>query len=441
MSNSTLPGVREKLTQIQDKAVADGRIPGDEASRAAITMPSFSKGTVPLDNNGKAIEERVPPAFETAHVDLPASTETTGAAPSSAAPPAASPASAAVATPPAAAAAGATEAPAAAATGVAAAETVAAAIADELVDFEFEDPDLGTKFTLKAPKQYVDVAKRGYGRRTTYDKAVSYLKNAEPILKSMIEDGRIQRLMPFLQRAVDDPEFAQAVSDVYQRRVNNQPMLEAAVREIQATPPTGTVAAEPPNPFLDPEVAELRARTEANERWISEQREQTQRSQQTQAQRDAAQRRNNELLAAGHRDLANAYPGIFRPELGERDPAFVAAMDYARQAEYTTNYDLRAALVFGGQGWRQIEAERAAATGSTAASALAAVDTRLVEAASREARNAASTVSGGAVATSALAPPPPKPTTKNPDGSLKPQDQYMGEVLAWERTYGRLKGA
>jgi hypothetical protein len=447
MSNTTLPGVREKMTEIAAKAVKDGRIPADTASGgAAGLVPNFSKGTRPLDDNGATIEERQPPAFETAHVDLPASTETTGPAPSSATPPAAAPvagsatpAREAAASAPA-AVAGTTEAPVAAAAGATAAEAVAEAIAEKMAEFTFHDPDLDMDIPISVPERFAESAKKGYTRRTTYDKSVSYLKNAEPVLREMIEDGRIQRLMPFLQRAIQDPEFAQAVSDVYTRRVAGQPMLEAAVREIQAAPPAGAPATEAyVDPFVDPQVAELRTQTAELLAWRRAQEEQQRTTQQTQAQRDEQQRRNNGLLAAGHRDLANAYPGIFKPELGERDPAFIAAMDYARRAEYTNNYDLRAALVFGGQGWRQIEAERAAATGSTAASALAAVDTRLVEAASREARNAASTVAGGAIATTTAVQPPPLPKTTMPDGSLNVN--YMRDKIAWEQQYGRLKGA
>jgi hypothetical protein len=442
MTQSTFP-VREKLDQIAKKAVDDGRIPKDAASAgAAALIPSFSKQTLPLDDNGQAIETRKPPPFADGHVDLPAATETTGAAPSSATPAAAAPAAPA-ATPAASApaAAGTAEAPGAAATGAAAAEAVAAAI-EEMAEFNFRDPDLDIDIPIRVPKKYEETVKRGYGRRTDIDRTRTYLKEAEPTLRPLIEDGRLRRIMPILQRATEDEEFARYISAGYDRRIAGLPMVQEAVREITATAPPAPAAPEFVDPFVDPQLVDLRTRTEANERYLTELRQREERQQQSQRQRDEQVRRNNAAMVAAHQDLARMYPGVYRPELTDKDPAWASTWDYARQSGYFESFsDLRAALIFGGQGWRALEAERAAATQSPAASALAAMDTRLLDAATREARDAASTVSGGSVATSTMPAPPAKPSTTGPDGKLKDHGQYMNEVLAWERAYGRLKGA
>ena len=440
MPEIKLPPVREKLEQIRDAAIADGRIPSADGGGPQITMPSFSKQTVALDDNGKPILDkngsgRAPADFAEGE-KIPPVVEGTIAAPVAIAPLAPA-AQAAVA-----AEVGATPAvaPAAAVAGAEAAEAAATAVVDDYVDFDFDDPDLGQKFTLKAPKGALEIVKRGYGRRTAYDRAVNYLKNAEPVLKTMIEDGRIQRLMPFLQRAVDDAEFAQAVSDVYDRRVKGEPMLQAAVRELQAppTPPAGAPPQEPAfvDPFVDPRIQTLEERLAATERTQQEWRDAQARTQQTQQQRQEQVQRNVSAMSAAHRTLANMYPGKFRPELGDKDPAWNNAYQYAQDAGYLTDYDLKAACVFGGQGWQQVEADRIAATMSPAATAIAATEARLLDTATREAAAAARTVSGGAAGGSVPAVPPAKPLPTNPDGTLKPKEQFMAEAVAWRQQYG-----
>lgn len=422
----TLPGVREKADQIIKEAVDSGRIaPDGTASDTAALTPTFSKGTAALDpNTGRPVVPRAQgeaPPFEAGHVPLP-----TEGGPSAAAAPIVT---------------GTTEAPAAAAAGADAAEAAAQAIVDEYGEFEFEDPDLGTKFTMRAPKQYVEVAKRGYGRRTTYDKAVSYLKNADPVFRAMIEDGRINKLLPLITAAIENEEYGKYVTGGFQRLQNNQPLIEQARAEAAAAGAAAMGVPAEVDPFIDPEVATLRERTAAIEREWAEEKASRQQQTQTQQQQQAQAKRNMDLMAGAHQDLAAAYPGVFNTQLGDQDPAWKAAYEYARDAGYLNRYDLRAAIVFGGQGWRSLEAERIAATGSPAAAALASVDARLLDTARREAAGSAATVSGGSVGGSAPPPIPAKPGTKNPDGTMKDQARYMAEVQAWHQQYGKLKQA
>jgi hypothetical protein len=427
----TVSGVREHADKILAKAVEDGRLtPDGEAAKAAALTPTFSAGTAALDpNTGKAIipkDQGQAPAFTDGHVPLPADKPTGAALGAPAAEPNAAPA---VAAPQAAA-------------GAAAAEGVAATAAEEYEEFEFEDPDLGAKFTMRAPKQYAEFARRGYGRRTAYDKAISYLKNADPVFRSMIEDGRVNKLLPLIQRALEDPAYGEYVTSGFQRSTQGLPLVEQAVVEAARA---GAAAAAPViediNPFVDPEITTLRQRTEAIEREWQAEKAARQEQTQTAQQRDAAMRRNITLMQGAHQDLAASYPGTFRPDLGDQDPAWKAAYKYAQDAGYLNRYDLRAAIVFGGQGWRSLEAERLAATSSPAAAALGQMDAQLVDAATREAAAAARTVAGGAVAQTVAAPIPPKPVPKNPDGSMKTKEEFMGQVLHWEQTYGRLKQA
>lgn len=446
MPETTLPPVREKLEQIQAAAVADGRISADAADHgAAALIPAFSKGTVPLDHNGKPIigrgtPDREPGAFAEGE-KIPPVAEGSVAAPAALVPAASAAPAAAAAE----ASAPAGVAPAQAAAGAAAAEAAAATIADEYEEFEFTDPNWEggeIKIPVRVPKRYAESAKRGYDKRTSYDRKMSYLANAEPVLRDLILDGRINQLLPLIQRAIADEAYGKYVTEGFRRAESGQPLIDAAVREIQA--PAAPVQPQEPqfvDPFVDPRIQTLEERLAANERATNEWRQAQETQAQTQRQRQEQINRNNAFMAAGHRDLANAYPGVFKPELGERDPAFQSAMEYARQAGYTNSYDLRAALVFGGQGWRSLEAERIAATQSPAAAALAGAESRLLDTATREAAAAARTVSGGASAQTTLPTPPPKPTPKDAQGNLKDRQQFMDEVVAWETAFGRLKQA
>lgn len=425
---SVLPGVREKADQIIQSAVESGRIaPDGTASDTAALTPTFSKGTAALDpNTGKAIvprEQGQAPPFEAGKIPLPTDAPAGGAV--AAAPPTQ------------------TDVPApAAAAGAAAAESVAEAIAEEWERFEFEDPDLGTKFTLQAPKQFADVAKRGYGRRTAYDKAISYLKNADPVFRSMIEDGRINQLLPLIKAAMENKEYGEFVTGGFQRLQQGVPLVEQARIEAAAAG-AATVAAPAPDddPFRDPEVVTLRERTAAMERdWQAFQAERAE-TKQTQQQQQQAAKRNMEQMAGAHQDLAQSYPGVFNVALADKDPAWTAAYNYAKDAGYLQRYGLREAIIFGGQGWRAQESERLAATSSPAAAALGQLDNVLVNNARREAAAGAATVSGGAVSHAAPTPVPAKPGTKNADGTMKDQGVYMAEVQAWHQQYGKLKQA
>lgn len=449
-TTTPLPPVREKLEQIQAKAVADGRISAADAGNGAgAALPSFSKGTVPLDDTGKPIigrgtPDRAPGEF-TEGATIPPVTEGSAVTP---------PGAAAVVPPAQAASAPAGVAPAEAAAGAAAAETAAAALADEYEDVSIRDLDLDADVSIRVPKQYAGVVKRGYDKRTSYDRKMSFLANAEPVLKELILDGRINALLPVIDAALKNEAFGKYVTDAF-RRVERGDPLEAAVREIQAAPPAAALPQEPQfvDPFVDPRIQTLEDRVAANDRAMTEWRDAQTRAQQTQQQQQEQVRRNTTLMAGAHQDLASAYPGVFDTRLGSEDPAWKAAYKYAQDSGYLQRYDLRAAIVFGGQGWRQMEADRLQATQSPAAAAIAATETRLLDTATREAAAAARTVSGGAAAQSTMPAPPPKPVPTYAPGQapldpttgkprdIKPREEFMAEMLAWQEQYGRLKQA
>jgi hypothetical protein len=447
----TREGVRAHADSIIAKAVADGRLtPDGEAAKAAALTPTFSEGTRALDPNTDKPIITAPPAFaEGEKRALPGepnpAIEAPAARPAAVAPAAAESAAPAVA-------------PTQAAAGAAAAEAAATA-AEEYAEFNFRDPDLDIDIPIRVAKKFEETVKRGYGRRTDIDRTRSYLKNAEPELREMIEDGRMQKLLPLLRHALQNEEYGKLVTSAYQRSTQGLPLVEQAAIEAAragaaAALATPAAPVEPAfvDPFVDPRLTTLEQRLEAQERATAEWNAARERESQTAAQRQAQTQRNIGLMQAAHQDLARAYPGVFRPELGDKDPAWTQAYQYAERSGYLNNYDLRAAIVFGGQGWRSLEAERIAATASPAATALGQMDAQLVDAATREAAAAARTVSGGAVAQAQPAAIPPKPVPTyapgtapmGPNGKpldIKPREVFMAEILDWETKYGRLKQA
>lgn len=445
----TREGVRAHADEIIARATADGRLtPDGEAAKAAGLVPVFSKGTAALDpNTGKPIipkdQAKVPEFTEGEKKPLPGEPNAEIVAPA-----AASPAPVATSAP--------AIAPPQAEAGAAAAEAAATAIAEEYDEFEFEDPNFdggAVKIPIRVPKRFAASAKRGYDKRTTYDRAVSYLKNADPVLRAMIEDGRINQLLPLIKAAMENDDYGKFVTGGFQRLTQGLPLVEQArIEAAAAGAAAGAALDESVNPFVDPEMVTLRERTAAIEREWTEEKERRQQTQQAQQQQQAQVQRNIANMQGAHQDLAAAYPGMFNPQLGDQDPAWKAAYKYAEEAGYLRRYDLRAAIVFGGQGWRGLEAERLAATASPAAVALGQMDTELANAAAREAAAAARTVAGGAVATAIPAAIPPKPVPTYPPGQapldangkpvlLKPKDVFMAEMLAWQQQYGRLKEA
>ena len=455
----TLQPPREFAEKVIKDAVTDGRLPGDDASaRAAALTPSFSKGTVPLDENGQAVlpkDQQKPPTFTEGRRDLPAATDTTGgtetAAPATAAADGAAVAAAKPAEPPAQAA------------GAAAAEATAGAIAEDWEDFEFEEPDLSkpdspVKIKLRAPKQFAEIAKRGYGRRQAYDRAVNYLRTAEPVLKQMIEDGRINRVLPLIQAAVENRNgFGETVTAMFERMQRGEPLVAAAIAEAAtariapASDPTLEAALQDPlyGDTLKPIVEGQQALRSELDEWKRE-RETQRKTQDETAQRNA--QLANDMRAA-HEDLARMYPDRFNLALRENDPAWQQAMRCAREGDYINKYrSTTAGIIFGGQSWIAMEAEREAAMASPAAAAISVRD-HLDENARREAASVAATAAGGAAAHTTAVAPPPKPGTKYPvgtvdprtgkdlSGQLKPQELYMAEIQNWHRQHGALKQA
>jgi hypothetical protein len=125
------------------------------------------------------------------------------------------------------------------------------------------------------------------------------------------------------------------------------------------------------------------------------------------------------------------FPGEFHSSLGPNDPAYLKAQQLAKEYGYTEHYGLRAGIIFGGQKYRELEAERLAATASPAAQTLEAVNQRQAELARKSATSTAAVAAGG-TATSTPAPKPkPRPSPQDANGKRKDAAVYAQEVVEW----------
>lgn len=451
MANKSLPSAQEHARTLIDQAIADGRIQPDPAAAAqAAGIPTFSAGTAPHDpNTGKPIAPAVP-SFEQGQVAIPeepatppAPTQGDATRPPAAAAPLAPAVEQPVQPPQAAASTQAAEA---------AAQAVVDAFADS-VELELDEPDFpDVKIPVKVPKQYEAIMKRAFPRRADYDRVKTRWGEAAPVLEPLLKDGRIKNILPLIQMAFADPEYGDYVAKGFQRRQQGLPLVEQALREAAAAGQAPAVQAPPEVSgfdIADPYVAEMvkPVLQQYDQRLRqAEERFQTVEQQQAEARRQQAEYQQQQADMAtkmqwAHHDLAQRFPGIFNPALGPNDPAWQKALETTRQYGYQDSYDLRAAIVFGGQTWQNLEAERLAATASPAATVMQQMDARQVELAHQEARRAASLAGGGAPAPTSPAPPPPRPSTKNPDGSMKPSDQYTREMQAWLLQTGQLQAS
>jgi hypothetical protein len=446
--------VREHADQLVNAMVENGTIAASDsaAAVAAVGIPTFSKGTATLDpNTGKPIAQ---PGAE-----LPEFSDGTVQAPEQqGAPPAATEGQTSeqilaahqtrlaehrareqAAGTSADGAPTSTQAPAGAAAGAQAAEAAAEAIAaeppEEYETFDFEDPDLNVTYPVRVPKQNLESAKRGYGRRSGYDRAVRYLKEAEPTLRQMVEDGRIRGVLPMLQRALDDPAYAQYVTDGYDRATRGLPLIEQARQEAAAVvapaAPTYDFATE--DPFFAERVAPITSQLQTVQQQLDRmnQERENQTRQAAEQQRVNVQR-NNEMAAA-HQDMHASMPELYSGDLQRDQTVWQRTVDFARDARYVDTYGLRAGLFFAAQQIQAMERERLAATASPAAAALSMQENQHMELARKQAAAASRTVGAGAVTHAPPPPPPQRPSSFRADGSLKKPDEILSDNVEYIR--------
>lgn len=467
MPDTKLPSVQEHAQEIM-KNLRKGEeqtTTDPNAKAAADVMPSFSRGTVALDDKGRPVTDRAElPEFSDQTVAAPADTETTGkAGEKPKAETEEKPETKPVVKPEdlpdrdaqgkfiketieggtqegTSPETGETQQQAAGAK--AADEAAQKLIDEEYEDWEFEDPDLsrdGTivKIPLKYPKKFATQIKRGYPRRADYDRLRTRLGEAEPTLRPLLENGSIKQILPVLEFALQNQEYGNLMWQAYERAQKGLPLIDVPreTRPVQQEQQIQPGQEQFIDPLLESQLNPLRTELQTlQQERATERAQREENARRQQAQTVQLQAKANRLMQA-HQDLAQMYPGKFNTTLGANDPGWMQATKYANEYGYNVSFeDPRAAVIFGAQAWLQDEAERVAATASPAATALNSVNERTVEMARQEAARAASAVGGAG--TQAVSPPPkPKvPSRVNADGSLKDARTHLLEMAAYNES-------
>jgi hypothetical protein len=461
-------GSRESIAahaqKLLNEAVDSGRIlPDSAAATANAIVPSFSAGTVAIDpNTGRpaGIHEPSTPAIDsTSTVEIPESTDADAGSAQEAQAAGTRERDASgrftgdkPAETPAPAPAKPTVKPAAKPRTPDAKAAAAEAAAGEILDDEWADAedmtfehDDGSRYPVRTPKKYAKQVARFNERQAQKDRAAAWLGRYRPTLEPLITGGRLDGILPHIQRALQDPAFADYVSQGYNRIMLGQPLVQTAPQVVaQPSPgqisPAATAApalpeitdpfiAEAVGPVLAPLMAQLRAQQAEIDGW----KQQQQTAAQTQAQETARQNQQRAQLAAGHADLSQKYPASFRSDLGSNDPEWERVFRYARDGGYFQTYtDPRAAIRIAGDDYLASRAD----THSPAAAMLNRMDQATLRAANAQAASARA-VTGGApahVPKPAKPKPPEKPNPRDATGKLKNTRDFMRESQSYAET-------
>jgi hypothetical protein len=461
MSTQAGPGSRDAIAahaqKLIDAKIADGTIvPDSNSAVAAAAMPSFSEGTLALDDRtgrpiipGNAVTAPAitdgttidPNATGALGNDADAGAALEAAAAGRADAPRdpqgrfAAPEKPLAADAPAAA----TPAPAQRA---AAADAAAAQVLDDWADFEtltFEHDD-GSKYQVRARRAEAKQIERFNRRQAQVDRHASWLSRYRPTLEPLIVEGRLDPILPVLQRALADNDFGNAVIEMFNRRAMGQPMYPqaAAPAAPAGAPPAGApapAAALQIPEITDPYVAEVIAPVLATvqqqfgalqarlDTYESTGREQQQRA----AAAAEQQRQRNLQVWQGHQDLARMYPTEFTGDPVRDQAALTPILRYAREGGYVEQYGPRAGVVLAAQQYR---AERAD-TASPAADMLAAIDRTTLQAAGVQAGAARSVAGGTAAVQPARRALPKPPDIHDAQGRRKDPRTFMAEQQAY----------
>lgn len=439
------------LEKITSGANNTETLPDVTAATANAAVPSFSTGTVALDPNERreaAALESPPTALDQAASAIPIDAEDaeTGAAAQAAASgkeagaqPRERDASGKFKsdTPAPVAAPKPAKKPKAVSAPVAEAEAEAAVDDDwaEVEDLIFEHDD-GSKYPVRTPKKFAKQVERFNRRQAMVNRAQQYLGRYQQILEPLITTGRLEGILPHIQRALNDPEFAEYVNQGYNRRLIGQPLNQATQVVDQPTPgQISPAAANVPTAeslgISDPFVAEAVAPLVQNYQQLFARLNAMEQQQQTvaqQQQQQAAQRAQQEAqLSQAHEDLSRQFPAIFNASLKHNDPEWQRVWRFANDGGYFQNTnDLRLAARVAARDYLDSRAE----TYSPAAELLAQGERASLRGAAAQAAAARSVGGGSPSHTPKPAPKPiPKPpSVRTDDGKRKNPREYMAEA-------------
>lgn len=290
---------------------------------------------------------------------------------------------------------------------------------DEWEDAEWEDTSVGHKFKYRVPKSEKEQFANRMMMRADYDRKLSRLGRFQSEFQEAIESGYMDKVGPVYKKIDADPELAQAVSHLYQQRMQNQPLNYSQPgyqppAQIQPQPQYQTQPQEQvfsDDPYLQaatqPLVGRLDSvdqRTQQMYDWMQTQQHQAQQQQQDQQARVAAE---NDMRRS-HMYLAQNFPQEFTGNIQQDFSKLQRLVQYADQAGYAND------PVYGTYG-RMLQAKIAIdattprgvtqAVPSAAAQSIAAVEAQTREAA----RRASQEVANGTVVSVGQAPDPKPP--------------------------------
>ena len=317
---------------------------------------------------------------------------------------------------------------------------------DEWAEYDeipYEDADTGETYVVRAPKKYSGKVKDGYARRSVMDRNARYLSAARPVLEPLVASGEFYRIQPLLEQALNDPEYAQAIGELYRRRLSGEPLTQTQERQLdKGLQQVEQHVAQPvefpdEEAFNDPYVRAIgqyvdkaiQERLQPFQQELSKTREyETQRVQSEQQQRVAAaeaRRVQGELLS----EMRALYPGDFSGDEAHDNQRLSQLFQYAVNSRYITDYNPNTVKL----GVRLAYRELAASTSSPspAATALSAAQVE-ADARARASQMVASTTGGASVVAQAPALTESQRLaqikSRKKDGSMKKPLEIAAEV-------------
>jgi hypothetical protein len=320
----------------------------------------------------------------------------------------------------------------------------------DVEDVEYEDADTGEHFVVRAPKSYASKVKDGYARRSVMDRNSRYLAQAKPILEPLITSGQFSSIQPLLDRALHDPEFAETVGDLYQRRLRGEPLTQTQEKQLNqglvAVQQEAEASPELEEAYNDPYVRAIgslvdkaiMAKLSPFQEELSRTRqyeEQRQRQEQQERLADQEARRvKTEILS----EMKSLYPAEFGGSDSDASVRIGRLFNYAVQSGYIQDYNPNTVKLGIRLAYRELGAT---ASPSTAAAVMTA------EQVERDARARAAQLVGGRTgggSTLQQAPPLSQAQvlsnikSRRKDGTMKKPQEIAAEV---SRALDRVSGS
>jgi len=311
----------------------------------------------------------------------------------------------------------------------------------EYEEVEYDDPDQGRKFTVRAPKTYAAEIRNGYARKSIMDRHATYLSKWRPLLEPLVTSGAFDQIAPVLQAATTDAQLADAVGEMWARYLQGRPIAFAdSFQQPQAQAPVAQAvapAAQAPATDLDPFTAQIveqvnramDARLTPVQQMLQQQEAERQAGIQAQQQYQQTQARANQLAQQIEYTLRSYFPQTFVGDPARDGPTLQRVAQYVRDAgmnQFAPESYVAAVYRMMGD-TPQVVNPAAASPGARSVAEARAQGEALAAAAAAQ---VASGIGGGtAAAPAAPARGPRKVETRGKDGVPLPVHEVAARVL------------